>query len=90
MEEKVNISIHDAFVKAIAETNAADAERQERIKKQAHDALLFRQRKAEEERKERERIANRTPEEKEADHKAMVERLRGIIYGTEDKNELSH
>lgn len=87
MEEKINVSIHDAFMKAIADTNAADAERQERIKKQAHDALIFRQRKAEEERRERERIANRTPEEKEADHKAMVERLRGIIYGTEENKK---
>ena len=87
MEEKANISIHDAFVKAIADTNAADAERQERIRKQAHDALIFRQRKAEGERKECERIANRTPEEKEADHKAMVERLRAIIYGTEENKK---
>lgn len=79
------IDVQDAFIKAMAKTNAADEKRQESIKKQAHEAFLYRQKKAEEERKERERIANRTPEEIEADRQASRKRLREIIYGTEDK-----
>ena len=51
-----NIKIQPAFVQARIEYAAADEERQKKIKEKAHEALLVRQKQAEERSAELERI----------------------------------
>ena len=51
-----NIKVQQAFVKARLEYESKEQERQQKIKEKAHEALLVRQKQAEERNAEHERI----------------------------------
>lgn len=85
MNDDMNMKVMQAFLNAIAKNEAKMAEREKRVKEQAHEAYLKRQAEAEAKRKEEERWNALSPEEKEKELAESRRIIREALNKTDKK-----
>lgn len=85
MNDDMNMKVMQAFLNAIAKNEARMAEREKRVKEQAHEAYLKRQAEAEAKRKEEERWNALSPEEKEKELAESRRIIREALNKTDKK-----
>lgn len=86
-----DIEAMEAFMRAMQKNAEKKAEREERIRKEAHEALLVRQAEAEKQRKEQERWDSLSEEEKKAElaesKRKILEAIKKSSVGTDNEEE---
>lgn len=86
-----DMKVMQAFLNAMAKNEERKAEREKRIKEQAHEAFLKRQAEAEEKRKEEERWDSLSEEEKKAElaesKRKILEAIKKSPVGTDNEEE---
>ena len=86
-----DIEVMEAFIKAMKENADKKAEREKRIREEAHASLLIRQAEAEKQRKEQERWDSLSEEEKKAElaesKRKILEAIKKSPVGTDNEEE---
>lgn len=84
-----DIEVIEAFMRAMQKNAEKKAEREKRIREEAHASLLIRQAEAEKQRKEQERWDSLSEEEKKAElaesKRKILEAIKKSPVGTDDE-----